>query len=120
MGSRGVGIYGSKTSRLASSRAVSLATALQVVSSAGMEVMGGAGLASSRLALAGGIALQKTWEEEKRRWVVGMLRSSQSGRVYQAASPRLTCVEQEIRVVQGNSILRPYCAVGCSGRVVGR
>ena len=33
--------------------------ALQVVSSAGMEAMGGIGLADNRVALAGGIALQK-------------------------------------------------------------
>ena len=35
--------------------------------------MGGAGLASSRVVYAGGIALQKTWEEGKRRGVIGML-----------------------------------------------
>ena len=49
-----------------------------------------------------------------------MLRSSQSGRVYQAASPRLTCVEQEIRVVQGNFIFQSYCAVGCCSQTAGR
>ena len=43
MGSIQVGVFGSRTSRLASSRAVALAMALQVVSSAGMEVMGGKG-----------------------------------------------------------------------------
>ena len=118
MGSRGVGIYGSKTSRLASSRAVSLATALQVVSSAGMEVMGGAGLASSRLALAGGIALQKTWEEQ-RRWVIGILRSSQPGRTDQATHPRLTCVEQEVRVGQEDPLFQSHCAVGCSSQTAG-
>ena len=49
-----------------------------------------------------------------------MLRSSQSGRVYQAASPRLTCVEQEILVGQGDPNLQLYCAVGCSSRVASR
>ena len=94
--------------------------ALQVVSLAGMEVMGGAGLADIRVVYAGGIALQKTWEEEKRRWVVGILWSSQSGRVYQATIPRLTCVEQEVRLVQGDPIIRSYWIVNCSSRVAGR
>ena len=81
--------------------------------------MGGAGLASSRVVLAGGIALQKIWEEQ-RRWVIGMLRSSQPGRMDQATSPRLTCVEQEIRVGQDSLTLRSYCAVGCSRWVASR
>ena len=49
MGSQWVGVFGSRRSRLASSRAAALAMALQVVSTAGMEVMGGTRLADIRV-----------------------------------------------------------------------
>ena len=49
-----------------------------------------------------------------------MLQILQSGRVDQATSPRLTCVEQEIRVSKRNSILRSYGAVDCSSQVASR
>ena len=59
MGNKQVGIFGFKTSRLASSRAATLAMALQVVRSEGMEVADGMSLADNRVALAGDMALQK-------------------------------------------------------------
>ena len=43
MGSKQACVFGSRMSRLASSRAVALEMALQVVSLEGMEVMGGKG-----------------------------------------------------------------------------
>ena len=49
-----------------------------------------------------------------------MLRSSQSGRLHQATSPKHTCVEQDFRVVQGKPIFQSYCAVGCGSRVASR
>ena len=49
MGSKQVGIFGFKTSRLASSQAATLAMALQVVSSEGMGVMDRIEMASSRV-----------------------------------------------------------------------
>ena len=59
IGTGPVGVLGSRLFRLTSSRAAALATALQVVSSAGMEMTVAIGWAGNRLVVAGTIALQE-------------------------------------------------------------